>query len=532
MENYLLTLLTLIPLAGVFLLLLTPPEAERRIRILTLAVALLNFLVSLWMLAEFRPLMAGFQLREFRPWLPQLGISYDVAVDGISLYLVLLTTFLTPLALLSSWKGITTRVREFSLLMLILESAMVGSFIHLNLFFFFLFWETMLIPMALIIGIWGSGERKKSAIKFFLYTAVGSLFMLVAIMVLYYESYVQNGVFSFNYYEFLRLKLTPEQEFWLFLAFFLAFAIKVPLFPFHTWLPDAHGDAPTPGSVILAGVLLKMGGYGLLRFAIPLFPSAALKAAPWITALAVAGIVYGALMAMAQQDMKRLVAYSSVSHMGFVILGIFSQDSRAGVGAVIQMLNHGLATGALFMLVGALYDRRHTREIAAYGGLKSITPWLTFVFLFVTMSSLALPGLNGFVGEFLILLGSFSRGVEVLLIEKKLWLLAGAIVAVTGVVLGAVYMLTLVMNLFFGTVRHEENRTLKDLSFREWTMFVPIMLLMIFIGVYPLPFLNRIAPSVHFTIEQRWGKVEPEGYTIRKLPPWLRPGPGERRFSR
>lgn len=532
MKGYLLSYLTLIPLIGLFLVLLTPKEAERRIRWLTLGITIFEFLVSLFILTEFRPAISGFQLREYRPWLPQLGITYDVAVDGISVYLVLLTTFLTPLAVLSSWHSVSFRVREFSLLLLLLESAMVGSFIHLNLFFFFVFWEVMLVPMALIIGIWGSGERKKSAIKFFLYTALGSLLMVVAILVLYYESYVQNGIFSFNYYEFLRLKLSREQEIWLFLAFLLAFAIKVPIFPFHTWLPDAHSDAPTPGSVILAGILLKMGAYGLLRFAIPLFPQAAKELAPYIVALALIGIIYGAMMAMAQRDMKRLVAYSSVSHMGYVVLGIFSQDTRAATGAVVQMLNHGLSTGALFMLVGTLYDRRHTREILEYGGLKHVTPWLCFVFLFVTMSSIALPGLNGFVGEFLILLGSFQRGIEMLVGERSLWLIVAAVGAVLGVILGAVYMLTLVMQLFFGPLTSEENRRLKDLTFREWAMFVPLLVLMLFIGIYPHPFLQRIAPAAQFTVEQRWWKVEPEAYQLRKLPPWLRFPPGERRVPR
>jgi NADH-quinone oxidoreductase subunit M len=532
MQNYLLTSLTMIPLVGVFLLLLTPRESELRIRLTTLAVTLFEFLVSLVVLFEFQPQVAGFQLREYRPWVPQLGITYDVGVDGISIYLLLLTTFLTPLAVLSSWHSVKTRVRDFGIALLFLELAMVGSFIHLNLFFFFLFWETMLVPMALIIGIWGSGDRKKSALKFFLYTAFGSLLMLVAIMVLYYESYVQNGLFSFNYYELLRLKLTAKQELWLFLAFFLAFAIKIPLFPFHTWLPDAHSDAPTPGSVILAGILLKMGGYGLLRFAIPLFPTAAFTLAPFVIVLAVIGILYGALMAFVQSDIKRLVAYSSVSHMGFVVLGIFSQESRAGIGAVLQMLNHGLSTGALFMLVGALYDRRHTREIGEYGGLKAVTPWLSFVFIFVTMSSIGLPGLNGFIGEFLILVGSFARGVEMILIDKRYLLFISAIVAVFGVILGAVYMLTFVMRIFFGTITHQENRHLPDLSLREWGMFVPVLLLMIWIGVYPLPFLQAISPAVRFTVEERWGKVEPEMYKWQKLPSWLRPLPGERRPPR
>jgi NADH-quinone oxidoreductase subunit M len=532
MQNYLLTSLLVIPLVGVFLLLLTPKEKEVRIRLMTLGVTIVEFLVSLGALFQFQPGVAGFQLREYRPWVPQLGITYDVAVDGISLYLLLLTTFLTPLAFLSSWKSVQDRIRDFSIALLVLESTMVGSFIHLNLFFFFLFWEATLVPMALIIGIWGSGDRKKSALKFFLYTSFGSLLMLVAIMVLYYESYVENGIFSFNYYEFLRLKLNPELETWLFLAFLIAFAIKIPLFPFHTWLPDAHSDAPTPGSVILAGILLKMGGYGLMRFAIPLFPSSAQSFAPLIQILAVVGIIYGALMALVQSDIKRLVAYSSVSHMGFVVLGIFSQHSGATTGAVLQMVNHGLSTGALFMLVGALYDRRHTREMSAYGGLKAVTPWLCFIFLFVTMSSIGLPGLNGFVGEFLILIGTLSRAVEVILIDKRYLLFVAGVLAVLGVILSAVYMLTFVMRVFFGPITHDENRNLPDLSSREWGMFIPVLLIMLWIGIYPLPFLQRIYPAVRFTVEERWGKIEQEIYKWEKLPPWLRPLPGERRFRR
>jgi len=406
----LLTAIVFLPLAGAVLLLLVggrDGERDDLVRWLALGVSLAVFLLTLVLWAGFDPASAEYQFEESYAWIPRFGISYDVGVDGISLLLVVLTGFLTPLALLGSWGSVTKKVAVFSFFMLALESAMLGVFVAVDLFLFYVFWDAMLVPMYFLIGIWGYDQRIYAAVKFMLYTMAGSVLMLVAILGLAFLHSTATGAYSFDLLRLYALDIAPETQTWFFLAFTVAFAIKVPLFPFHTWLPDAHVQAPTAGSVILAGVLLKMGTYGLLRFSFPLFPEAAAYFAPWLAGLAVIGIVYGALVAMVQPDMKKLVAYSSVSHLGFVVLGICAMNTQGVQGAIYQMVAHGVSTGGLFLMVGMLSDRRHTRLISEFGGLKAVTPKLTAAFLIVTLASIGLPGLNGFVGEFLIMLGAF-----------------------------------------------------------------------------------------------------------------------------
>jgi NADH-quinone oxidoreductase subunit M len=430
------------------------------------------------------------QFVERVPWIESYGIDYFVGIDGFSLLLVMLTTFLMPLAVLASWESITERLREYMIFMLLLETGMLGVFVSLDLFLFYVFWEAMLIPMYFLIGGWGGEYRIYAAVKFFIYTMFGSLLMLVGILVLYWQHYQIKGTLSFDLLQLYTLSLAPELQRWLFLAFFLSFAIKVPLFPFHTWLPDAHVEAPTAGSVILAGVLLKMGVYGFLRFSLPLFPQATLNAVPYIIVLAIIGIIYGALVAMVQPDIKKLVAYSSVSHLGFVVLGIFALTAQGVSGGLLQMVNHGLSTGALFVIVGMLYDRRHTRLISAYGGLTKVLPVLAGFFMVITLSSIGLPGLNGFVGEFLILVGTF-----------RVYPMA-AVFAALGVILAAVYMLWMFQRVMFGQVTHEENRHLSDLSGREIALLLPLVLLILWIGIYPQPFLQRTEMSTQQLLER------------------------------
>jgi NADH-quinone oxidoreductase subunit M len=474
----LLTALVFLPVVGAAFVAFTPREAVRAQKTIALLVSGVVFLVSLLLLRGFEP-VAGMQFEVSRPWIPAYGISYHVGVDGLSLWLVLLTTFLTPVALLGSWDGIDRRVREFNVFMLLLEAGMVGVFVSLDLFLFYIFWEAMLIPMYFLIGIWGHEKRIYAALKFFLYTFAGSVLMLVAFIVLYRAS----GMGTFDLQQLTRVNLDPTLQTWLFLAFALAFAIKVPMFPFHTWLPDAHVEAPTAGSVILAGVLLKMGVYGFLRLGIPLFPEAALRFAPWIGALAVIGIIYGALLSLVQPDLKKLVAYSSVSHLGFVMLGVAAFTTTGVVGAVYQSLNHGISTGALFLLVGMLYERRHTRLIDQFGGLKSVMPWFSALFLLLCLSSLAVPGFNGFVGEFLILLGTWSfRPVY-------------TAVAVLGVILAAGYILWMVQRVLYGEVTHAENASLRDLSVREAVVLVPLAALALLMGVASPLFTRTIEPT-------------------------------------
>ncbi len=481
-----LSTLIALPIVGAFLLFaFTDDEAhESTIRNAALVVSLLVFGLTLLLWAQFDAASANFQFVERHPWIPAFGIDYSVGVDGISLLLIVLTGFLTPIALLCSWESVHTKTRGFCMLILLLEAAMIGVFVSIDLFLFYVFWDAMLIPMYFLIGIWGYDRRIYAAIKFLLYTMAGSVLMLLAILALAVMHNQQMGTYSFDLQRLFDLRIEPGLQMWLFLAFTLAFCIKVPLFPFHTWLPDAHTQAPTAGSVILAGVLLKMGTYGLVRFAFPLFPEAAVAFAPYLGWLAVIGIVYGALVAMVQPDMKKLVAYSSVSHLGFVVLGIAALNTQGMEGAVYQMLNHGISTGGLFLIVGMLSDRRHTRLISEYGGLKNVTPRLVAAFLIITLASIGLPGLNGFVGEFLILLGAFAANRTL------------AVVAASGVILSATYMLWMFQRVNYGTVTNPKNESLPDLKPREWVVLVPIIAMCVVMGVFPNLFLRPMAPSV------------------------------------
>src|SRR5215831_8523701 len=493
MAAHLLTLVIALPLIGALVVLLVPNRDEQGaglVRQLGLVVSLAVFGLTLLVWARFDSASADFQLVESVSWIPAFGINYHVGVDGISLLLVVLTGFLTPISLLSSWESVEKKTKEFTFFVLALEAAMIGVFLSLDLFLFYVFWDAMLIPMYFLIGIWGYDRRIYAAIKFMLYTMAGSVLMLVAILGLAWLHSEATGAYSFDLLKLYALDIAPRTQMWFFLAFALAFAIKVPLFPFHTWLPDAHVQAPTAGSVILAGVLLKMGTYGLVRFAFPLFPEAAAFFAPYLGALAVIGIVYGALVAMVQPDMKKLVAYSSVSHLGFVVLGISALNMQGVQGAVYQMLNHGVSTGGLFLIVGMLSDRRHTRLIAEYGGLKRVVPHLVAVFLVVTLSSIGLPGLNGFIGEFLILLGAFR------------WDPRMAAFAATGVILSATYMLWMFQRVNYGPVTNEKNARLVDLRPREWLVIVPIIAMAVLMGVFPNLFLKPMEPSVQRMLNQ------------------------------
>ena len=494
-----LSLIVFLPLAGALLVVLAGgsgdrPDRERAVRTLALAVSLVTFAATLWLWWRFDPSSAEYQFVERHAWMPAFGIQYLVGVDGISLFLIVLTGFLTPLALLSSWDSVHKNVKLFSFFLLALESSMLGVFVAIDLFLFYMFWDFVLIPMYFLIGIWGYERRVYAAVKFILYTMAGSVLMLVAIIGLASAHAAATGSPSFNLLDLQSLTLSWPMEKWFFLAFAVAFLIKVPLFPFHTWLPDAHVEAPTAGSVILAGVMLKMGTYGLVRFAFPLFPSAAMLYAPWIAVFAVIGIIYGALVAMVQPDMKKLVAYSSVSHLGFVVLGLCAMNVQGLQGAIYQMLNHGVSTGGLFMIVGMLSDRRHTRLISEFGGLKAVMPRFVAVFLLVTLSSIALPGLNGFVGEFLILLGGF------------LWSPRFAAFAASGVILSAVYMLWMFQRVNYGDVTNPKNRALPDLSPREWALMVPTIAMAIVMGIVPGVFLRPMEPAVKRTVERVTGR--------------------------
>ncbi|HTP80480.1 MAG TPA: NADH-quinone oxidoreductase subunit M [Bacteroidota bacterium] len=499
-DQHILTVVVFLPLAGALAVAFAPVTSDETIKRLGLAAVTVPFLLSLYLFFAFDSTKAGYQFVQHVPWIATLNISYFVGIDGISLLLVLLTTFLMPLALLGTWNSVDRRLREYTAVMLLLEAGMLGVFVSLDLFLFYVYWEAMLIPMYFIIGIWGGQERVYAAVKFFLYTLFGSLLMLVAILSLaYFASTQPGGQFTTNLLDLSLLadRIPPNLQLWMFAAFALSFAIKVPLFPLHTWLPDAHVQAPTAGSVILAGVLLKMGTYGFIRFCFPLFPDAAVRAAPILAVLSVVGIVYGALVAMVQTDMKKLVAYSSVSHLGFVVLGIFSMTEEGMQGAVIQMVNHGLSTGALFLLVGMIYDRTHTRMIADYGGAAKFIPVYATILMVVSLSSMGLPGLNGFVGEFLVLVGAFKSGI--------LDSYAYAAVAGLGVIFSAVYLLWMYQRVMLGPGREGGmygGHTLTDLAPREIAALVPIIVFIVWIGVYPSTFLSKSAPAVRNAVEQ------------------------------
>jgi NADH-quinone oxidoreductase subunit M len=494
-----LTLVTFLPLFGAILLLFLPREEEGLHRGVALTTALAAFAASLFMLPGFDA--GGFNLVIDKEWVPSLGIHYKLGVDGISLWLVLLTTFLVPIVLLSSWGAIHRKVREFCIAMLVLETGMLGTFLALDLFFFYVFWEVMLIPMYLIIGIWGGDRRLYASIKFVLYTMVGSLLMVVAILYLYVRNYEATKVWTFDYQALSPWAMSAREQIFCFAAFALAFAIKVPLFPLHTWLPDAHVEAPTAGSVLLAAVMLKMGTYGFLRYAMPLFPLGVTTLAPLISVLAVIGIIYGSLVAFAQKDIKKMIAYSSVAHLGFVVLGLMIWNEKAVDGALYVMLAHGISTGGLFLCIGVLYERRHTRRIDEFGGLAAVMPRFTAIFLIITLASIGLPGLCGFVGEFLVLIGTFVGSwtdLPALVTHPKLL----AVLAATGVILSAVYMLYLFQKVMFGPVSNARNRELPDLSARELTVFLPVVLMAFWLGLYPNTFLSTIDPAVHRVVSQ------------------------------
>ncbi|HEX2831869.1 MAG TPA: NADH-quinone oxidoreductase subunit M [Thermoanaerobaculia bacterium] len=475
-----------LPIAGAILLAFFPRTATGAIKGFGLVVSLITFVISLGLLRGWQDGHADFQFVESIPWIPQWGITYGLGVDGITLWLVLLTTFLTPLIFLSGWNAIHKHPKEYIISFLVMETAMIGAFLATDLILFYIFFELMLLPMYLVIGVWGGANRIYAAIKFFLFTIAGSLLMLLGIIYLGFQSYHQTGLPSFTITDLYGTQLAPTAQTLLFLAFTLAFAIKVPLFPLHTWLPDAHVEAPTGGSIILAGVMLKMGTYGFLRFVLPFFPDATAQYANVLIALSVIGIIYGALVAWVQPDMKKLVAYSSVSHLGFCVLGIFALNQTAIEGSILQMVNHGLSTGALFMLVGVIYERRHTRLLADYGGIARTMPVFAVFFVIAMLSSVGLPGLNGFIGEFLILSGSFQTHP------------VAATIAASGVILAAIYLLWLVQKVFFGPLENEENKNIPEIAWNEVAALVPIVILMVWIGVHPNTFLKKMEPSVKY----------------------------------
>jgi NADH-quinone oxidoreductase subunit M len=504
-----------LPLAGMILIMFMRRENESAIKWIANITAFIGFIVSIPLLTAFNdPRFIdpdnGFRFCFEIPWIPQIGAMYKFGIDGISMLLVLLTTLLGFIAILSSWTAIKERVKEYYAFMLLLQTGMLGVFMSLDFLVFYVFWEVMLVPMYFLIGVWGGPRKLYAAIKFFLYTLAGSVLMLVGILLLYFYHLKVMGYPSFDIIAWQNLGFPSDLQYWVFLAFFIGFAIKVPMFPFHTWLPDAHVEAPTAGSVILAGVLLKMGTYGFVRFSLPMFPQATMDFLQPMLILSLIGIIYGALVAMMQKDMKSLVAYSSVSHLGFVMLGVFAATPVALQGGVLQMINHGVSTGALFLIVGIIYERRHTRMISEYGGLSHIMPVYASVFLIMTLSSIGMPALNGFIGEFLILQGTFAA--------KGLWPYAA--IAVIGIVLGAAYMLWLYQRVMFGKLENPLNKALPDLNFRELATFIPLIILAFWIGLYPTYFTKYLEEPVNAIVE----RVRPDYFNtnvvdVPQLPP-------------
>lgn len=484
-----LSVITYLPLLGILALCFIDGKRQELIRRVAFLTTVVTFLVSLPLYFKFDSSTWQMQFVEHHAWIPEFGITYHMGIDGISILLVLLTTFLSALAVLSTWTAVEKNVKGYMISLLLLEVGMVGVFCALDFVLFYVFWELMLIPMYFIIGIWGGPRRIYAAVKFFIYTMTGSVLMLLAILFLYFTHYKATGVYTFDILTYHSMGLPAGTQMWLFLAFFLAFAIKVPMFPFHTWLPDAHVEAPTAGSVILAGVLLKMGTYGFLRFSLPIFPQATMDFVPLVMALSVIGIIYGALVSIAQDDVKKLVAYSSVSHLGYCMLGMFALNLEGVKGSIIQMINHGLSTGALFLIVGILYERRHTRLISEYGGIMKVMPVFATLFLLVAFSSMGVPGLNGFVGELLILIGAFKASVTF-----------GSL-ATIGLILGAIYLLWMYKRVMYGEITKQENKTLPDMTKREYMYLVPIIVFIVWIGVYPKPFLDKMDVSVQHLLE-------------------------------
>ncbi|HUI57902.1 MAG TPA: NADH-quinone oxidoreductase subunit M [Bryobacteraceae bacterium] len=486
MDQHLLSIVLLTPMAGLLVLLFIPSKSKDLIRIWANLAGFAGFLVSLPLVSRFQTGVAGFQFEERAEWIPTLGAHYHLGMDGISLLLVMLTTVMGFLSILSSWSAVQDRTKEYYAMFLLLQTGMIGVFISLDFFLFYIFWELVLVPMYFIIGVWGGPRKLYAAIKFFLYTLAGSVLMLLGILTLYFQHFHQFGFYTFEISELMKTDMPLGMQQWVFWAFFLGFAIKVPMFPFHTWLPDAHVEAPTAGSVILAAVLLKMGTYGFLRFSLPLLPKASVDRTivQILAVLSIVGIIYGALVCLMQKDWKKLVAYSSVSHLGFCTLGIFAMNPNGIAGSVIQQLNHGISTGMLFLIIGVIYERRHTREIAEYGGLAHVMPRFATIFAIAMLSSAGLPLLNGFVGEFTILQGAFEANV--------VW----AAFAVTGVILGAAYLLWLYQRTMLGQVTNGKNLVLADMSLREVAVFLPLIVWAFWIGVYPKPYFDILRQPV------------------------------------
>ena len=516
MDQHLLTIVLLTPLAGLLVLLFIPGKSKDLIRVWANLAAFAGFLVSLPLVSRFQAGTPGFQFEERADWIPSLGAHYHIGIDGISLLLVMLTTLMGFIAVLGSWNAVQDRVKEYYAMFLLLQAGMIGVFISLDFFLFYIFWELVLVPMYFIIGVWGGPRKLYAAIKFFLYTLAGSVLMLLGILTLYFQHYAQFHFYTFEISELIKTQLPLGLQEWVFWAFFLGFAIKVPMFPFHTWLPDAHVEAPTAGSVILAAVLLKMGTYGFLRFSLPLLPNASADRTivQVLAILSIVGIIYGALVCLMQPDWKKLVAYSSVSHLGFCTLGIFSLNPNGIAGSVIQQVNHGISTGMLFMVIGIIYERRHTREIKEYGGLAHVMPKFAVIFAIAMLSSAGLPLLNGFVGEFTILQGAFEA--------NRIW----AAFAVTGVILGAAYLLWLYQRTMLGQVTNGKNLTLQDMSLREIATFIPLIAWAIWIGLYPKPYFDILQRPVAEIVE----RVNPNyfGAKMAAAKPLTTPAPGPR----